>query len=155
MLFLDFLPVHVPRRTAPEDSCDLLAQMNTISVQCTVQFLYIAPKYAAFMSLYDTKISGPSAAAVHKTSVAAPSFIDVSEEDPLFLASLWLTNMTKMSGWWPNGNKHGSGWRPNGTMSLGWRLHIHMGPRLRMTIKYSDGTKAPDEENIQNQFHLT
>jgi hypothetical protein len=44
--------------------------------------MYIAPKYAAFISL--SQISVPPAAAVLKTSVAAPSFTDASDEDPLY-----------------------------------------------------------------------
>ncbi len=133
--FLHFLPVGFGGRHQ-KIHVTSQAQMNAIAVQ----YMYIAPKYAEYISLFDTKISVPPA--VHKTSVEAPPFMTASDEDCLFLASLRLTNMTKMSGWWPNGNMHDSGWRPIGTMSLGWRLHIHTGPRLRMTIKYSDGTKA-------------
>jgi hypothetical protein len=75
--------------------------------------MYIAPNYAAFISLYDTKISVPPAAAVHKTSVAAQPFMTASDEGSLFLASLWLTKMTKNLHLW----RHCSGWWPNGTMA--------------------------------------
>ncbi len=123
-----------------------------------ISYLY-SEQYSACIlrqsiSLYDTKISLSPAAAGHKTSVAAPSFTDASDEDPLFLASLWLTNLTKMSGWWPNGTMATDDGKMGPclwdddyifTWDQGseWRSNIRMGPR------------APDEENIQNQFHLT
>ncbi len=134
------------RSAAPEDSCDLRAHMNTISVQCIVH-VYCAQLCRIYFIIWHQDFGTAGGCRTQDFSGSAalydgfgwrflvPGVTMAYEDDKKFT---FMAPLLRMVAQW----HHGYGRRPNGTMSLGWRLHIHMGPRLRMTIKYSDGTKA-------------